>query len=95
KDEMDLWVQTQKIIDWKPGHAYMYPNKYRTCIHVAGMVPVLHHWIYNIGHTLMEIPEPDKTGKYFEWVSRDWTFVFTFINGLHEFFYNYLKAFDK
>ncbi|VCX54616.1 hypothetical protein BANRA_03792 [Klebsiella pneumoniae] len=43
----------------------------------------------------MEIPEPDKTGKYFEWVSRDWTFVFTFINGLHEFFYNYLKAFDK
>ncbi|HDG7594502.1 TPA: hypothetical protein PCI71_005128 [Klebsiella pneumoniae] len=95
KDEMDLWVQTQKIIDWKLGHAYMYPNKYRTCIHVAGMVPVLHHWIYNIGHTLMEIPEPDKTGKYFEWVSRDWTFVFTFINGLHEFFYNYLKAFDK
>ncbi|MEI7202160.1 MULTISPECIES: hypothetical protein [Pectobacterium] len=95
KDEMNLWVQTKNIIDWEPEHAYMYPNKYRTCIHVAGLVHVLPHWIYNIGHTLMEIPEPEKTGKYFEWVKRDWTFVFTFINGFHEFYYNYLKAFDK
>lgn len=95
KADMDLWIQTKKIIDWKPDHAYMYPNKHRTCIHVAGLIHVLSDWIYHIGHTLMGIPEPDKPGKYFEWVSREWIFVFTFINGLHEFFYNYLKDFDK
>jgi HEPN domain-containing protein len=94
-DEMSLWVQRQNLIDWEPIHSNMYPDKYRTYIHIAGLIKVLPHWIYNIGHTFMEIPEPDKPGKYFAWVKQDWTFVYTFINGFHNFFFNYLKDFDK
>ncbi|OOE43036.1 hypothetical protein [Salinivibrio kushneri] len=94
-DEMSLWVQTQNLVDWEPIHSNMYPDKYRTYIHVAGLIYVLPHWIYNIGHALMEIPEPGEPGKYFAWVKQDWTFVYTFINGFHNFFFNYLKDFDK
>jgi HEPN domain-containing protein len=94
-DEMSLWVQTQNLVDWEPVHSNIYPNKYRTYIHIAGFIHILPHWIYNIGHTLMDIAEPKTSGKYFAWVKKDWTFVYTFINGLHNFFFNYLKDLDK
>lgn len=93
--DMGLWVQTQNIIEWRPEHSHMYPEGYRTCIHVAGLIHVMHRWVYDIGHTLVNIPESDSTGPYFDWVRPDWLFVHTFINGFHDFFFNFLKELDR
>lgn len=94
-EEMSLWVQTQNLIDWSPDIEYMYPDRYRTCIHVAGLIHVMPHWIYNIGHTLMRIPEPESPSKYFGWVRSEWVFVHSFINGFHNFFTELQKDIDK
>lgn len=95
KGEMTLWVQTQRLIDWTPEVAWLYPDRHRTYIHLAGLVHAMPHWIYNIGHTLMNLPEPETPGKYFEWVDEEWVFVYSFINGFHNFYSEFLKEFDK
>lgn len=92
--KMSLWIQHQRLVDWAPEHACVYPDKIRTYIHIAGLLQVYDQWIYHIGHTLMEIPNPVETCKYFEWVNEDWTFVYTFIDGFHNFLANFLKDFD-
>lgn len=94
-DDMSLWVQTQKLVDWTPEVAHLYPDKYRTYIHIAGLVHAIHYWIYAIGHSLMGIPEPKVRGKYFNWVDVDWVFVHTFIDGFHNFHYSFLKKMDE
>lgn len=94
-DKKTSWIQPQKLTDWSPEYAYMYPNKYRTYIHMGGLSFVINHWIYHIGHTLMGIPEPDSPSKYFDWVKPEWVFVFTFINGFHNYFFDKLKKIDR
>lgn len=94
-DDMSLWVQTQKLVDWTPEVAHMYPDKYRTYIHIAGLVHTMHYWVYEIGHSLMGIPEPKTRGKYFNWVDVEWVFVHTFINGFHNFHTSLLKGIDE
>ncbi|WP_345974056.1 hypothetical protein [Sulfurimonas sp. HSL3-7] len=94
-DEMSLWVQTQNLIDWTPEMAYMYPDKYRTYIHIAGLLYAMPDWIYQIGHFLIQIPESETTGKYFDWVKDEWKFVYTFVDSNHKFFHKFLKDFDS
>ncbi|WP_350431744.1 hypothetical protein ABIS04_16315 [Shewanella sp. H8] len=94
-NDMSLWVQNQKLVDWSPEFERMYPDKYRTCIHIAGLVHVMSYWVYDIGHYLMGIPEPKKIEKYFNWVDSEWIFVHTFINGFHNFFTSFLKKMDE
>jgi hypothetical protein len=94
-DDMTLWVQTQMLVDWTPEDAYMYPSRYRTYIHIAGLIHTMHFWVYEIGHTLMGIPEPNTPGKYFNWVDVEWSFVHTFINGFHNSYTSFLKKMDE
>ena len=94
-DEMALWVQTQRLIDWTPEIESIYPDKYRTYIHIAGLIHVMHKWIYDIGHILITIPEPTESRKYFDWVDEKWVFVFTFVDGFHNYYTEFLKSFDQ
>lgn len=88
-------IQLQNIADWRPELIHIYPERQMTCIHVAALTMVSHDWIYEIGHSLMGIPEPDEGGKYFAWVKEDWLAVYTFINGYHNAFVSFQKKFDK
>lgn len=88
------WVQHQTLIDLTPDDAKIYPNGQRTYIHMAGLVLVNHYWIYNIGHAILGISEPEAPDKYFRWVKPEWTCVFTFISGYHNFLYEFQKKFD-
>ena len=94
-ENQKLWVQTQNLVDWTPKVADMYPDGFRTYIHVSALLLVMSDWIYQIGHILMELPESEIDRKYFAWVKKEWTFTFTFINGFHNFFFEYIKKFDK
>lgn len=96
-EEIKLWVQHQKISDWSSTHsdANIYPYGFRTYIHIIGLLETFHTWIYNVGHTLIGIEEPKVAGKYFAWVKEEWTYVFTFINGFHNFLFDLLQKTDK
>jgi len=93
--DMSLWVQRQELVDWSPDVAQVYPDGYRTYIHTAGLIHAAYTWIYNIGHTLMGISEPDSPQKYFGWVPREWVFVHAFINGFHIKFSELQKEIDR
>lgn len=93
-DEMSLWVQRQNLVDWSPQIGHIYPDKYRTYIHVAGLVHAVRDWIYGIGRELMGVPRPETIPKYFWWVQNEWVFVGAFIKGFHTWFSEYLKRFD-
>lgn len=95
QNELRNWIQYQNISDWKPEYASTYPEKYRTLIHIEGLVKVNHYWIYEIGHNLMKIPENPINRKYYAWVKEEWQFVYKFINGYHNYFYKFLKDFDS
>jgi hypothetical protein len=92
--EMSLWVQRQNLIDWSPEVAQVYPDGYRTYIHVAGLIHAAYTWIYHIGHSLMGISKPELPQKYFEWIPREWVFVHAFINGFHIKFSEFQKEID-
>lgn len=89
------YIQFQKIADWHPEDAYIYPEKKMTCIHISALVSVSHYWIYEIGHSLMGIPEPEEPGKYFAWAKEEWLAVYTFINGYHNSLISFQKQFDQ
>ena len=94
KEGVASYVQYQKIADWKPELVYIFPEMHMTCIHITALLNVSSDWIYDIGHTLMGLPEPNKGAKYFAWVKEDWVAVHTFINGYHNAFYQFQKDFD-
>jgi len=89
------YVQFQRLADWTPDMAYIYPERTMTCIHVSALVHVSHDWIYGIGHYLMQIPEPAEPSKYFDWVNEEWVAVHGFINGYHNAFFSFQKEFDR
>lgn len=93
--DANRYIRHQRISDWTPDMAYIFPEKTKTCIHPSALVHVSHIWIYGIGHDLMRIPEPAEGGKYFAWVKEDWLAVHTFINGYHNAFYAFQKRIDK
>lgn len=88
-------IEIQDIADWRPELTYLFPERRMTCIHVGALVMVSHDWIYEIGHSLMGIPEPEEGGKYFAWVKENWLAVHTFINGYHNAFASFQKKFDR
>jgi len=90
-----LWVQNQKLVDWTPEFADVYPNKVRTFIHMGGLFSVFYVWISAIGYELMEIPRPEKTTKYYDWVDPQWTHVYEFIDGFHNGLFDFCKEFDR
>jgi hypothetical protein len=94
-EEAKKKIQFQNIADWRPELAHIYPERLMTCIHVGALVMVSHDWIYEIGHSLMEIPEPEEPGKYFAWAKEEWLAVHTFINGYHNAFLSFQKEFDR
>ena len=94
-EEAHRKIETQRIADWTPEMVYIFPEKTMTRIHTAALVHVSHDWIYEIGHTLMGITEPDEIEKYFDWVNEEWLAVYTFINGYHNAFASFLKRFDR
>lgn len=89
------WVQHQRISDWKPEHGSVYPDKFRTYIHIAGLIHTHSLWIYCIGHELIGIPEPETSNKYYGWVDEDWAFSYTFIDGWHNCFFDFIKKVDR
>ena len=89
------YVQLQQIADWTPDMAYIYPDRTVTCIHASALIHVSHEWIYEIGHYLMQIPEPAEPSKYFDWVDEEWVAVHGFINGYHNAFTSFQKEFDR
>ncbi|EPF9310047.1 hypothetical protein ACSWFU_004260 [Vibrio vulnificus] len=93
-NEMSLWVQRQKVLNWTHEMSHIYPEGYSTRIHVAGLVYVMPLWIYHIGNTLMKISNTGEDKKYFYWVKSNWAFVHTFINGFHDFYASFLKKVD-
>lgn len=93
--DFELWVRIQKLVDWTPEVAHFYPDKYRTLIHGAPLVKFADVWIYNIGHTLMDMPEPVSPSKYFGWVDDGWVYVHTFLNRFHECLWSTAKNVDK
>lgn len=94
-EEAKKKIELQNIADWRPELAYIYPERKMTCIHVGALVMVSHDWIYEIGHSLMGIPEPEEPEKYFAWAKEDWLAVHTFINGYHNAFMSFQKKFDR
>ncbi|MDB9744158.1 hypothetical protein OAA91_01375 [Fibrobacterales bacterium] len=73
---------------------WIYQDKRMTLIHISALIQVTHDWIHDIGHILMEIPRPGDSPKYFYWAKEEWTAVFQFINGYHNFFSEYQKKID-
>lgn len=94
-NEQDNWVQYQKLSDWTPYWGRYYPDKIRTYIHVIGLLYARELWIYHIGHELIGIPKADNDKKYYGWVKEEWTFVHTFIDGFHNFFWELQKNMDR
>jgi len=94
-EEAKKKIQFQNIADWRPELVYIYPERLMTCIHVGALAMVSHDWIYEIGHSLMGIPEPEEPGKYFSWAKEEWLAVHTFINGYHNAFLSFQKEFDR
>lgn len=93
-DGAQRYVQLQQIVDWRQELAYIYPERTMTCIHLSALVYVSHEWIYQIGHGLMQIPEPEEPRKYFDWVQEEWVAVNAFINGYHNAFFSFQKTVD-
>lgn len=95
EDSARRYIQFQRIADWTPEMAFIYPERKMTCIHVSALVHISHEWIYQIGHNLMQIPEPQEPSKYFEWVKEEWVAVHRFINGYHNAFNSFQKEIDR
>lgn len=93
-EEAKKIIQLQNVVDWRPELIHIFPERQMTCIHLGALVMVSHDWIYDIGHILMGIPEPEEGRKYFAWVKEDWLAVYTFINGYHNAFVSFQKKHD-
>ncbi len=95
EDGAQRYIQFQRIADWTPDMAFIYPERTMTCVHVSALICVSHEWIYQIGHGLMQLPEPEEPSKYFAWVKEEWVAVHGFINGYHNAFFSFQKEFDR
>lgn len=89
------YIQYRKIPGWTPDMAGIYPEKIATCVHMSALVIISHEWIYEIGHNLMRIPEPEAPSKYFDWVKSEWIAVYSFITGYHNALCLFQKDFDR
>lgn len=88
------WVQYQKLVDWTPKHAYLYPNRERTCIHIAALISYSSDWISLIGSDILNIPDKEWRREYFGWAKESWHFTHTFLSGFHNALYSFAKKMD-
>ncbi|WHF37099.1 hypothetical protein [Aeromonas salmonicida] len=89
------YVKFKNILDWSPDMASLYPERRMTFIHPVALLNVSHYWIYDIGHSLIQIPESAELSGYFDWVDKEWIAVYGFINGYHNTWYSFQKEFDR
>lgn len=96
-EEAKKKIQLQYIndCDWRSELAHIYPERRITCVHCGALAMVWYDWIYNIGHSLMGIPEPEEPRKYFAWAKEEWVAVYAFISGFHNALSIFLKKFDR
>jgi hypothetical protein len=88
------WVQQQKISDWKPEHARMYPDRIRTFIHISALVKHGHTWISEIGHGLMSLSQSETDREYYSWVKDEWFFTHLFIENYHNQLFEFCQKLD-
>lgn len=88
------WVRFQNITDWLPKHAFLYPNRQRTCIHMGVLVLYSADWISLIGSDVFYIPDEEWRSEYFGWVKEDWHFTYMFLSGFHDALYTFAKKTD-
>jgi hypothetical protein len=93
--ETNKSIRREAVKDWDESLRNMFPDKMMTCISIKGLIHVSHTWIYEIGHSLMALPEPAKDAKYFHWVDENWAVIHAFINGYHNSLHSFLKEIDK
>lgn len=92
--DAETYVRSQRIIDWEPKHAWIYPTGHKTLVHIVASMKVGHFFIADIGYRLLKMPEPKEVSKYFEWCD-DMTFTHTYINRFHNQLFSFLKTFDR
>lgn len=94
EEQTKRWVQHQKISDWTPQHARMYPDRIRTFIHVAALVKHGHRWISEIGHNLMNLAQSETDRKYYSWVKEEWFFTHLSLENYHAKLYEFCQKLD-
>lgn len=94
EEQAKMWIQTQSKLDWTPADARIYPNGFRTLIHISALVSHGHTWIYEIGRTLMGLPGSETDPKYYAWVKEEWFFTHLFIDGFHNKRYEFMQNVD-
>lgn len=94
EEQTRRWVQHQKIFDWTPKHARMYPDRIRTFIHVAALVKHGQTWISEIGHNLMNLTQSETDRKYYSWVKEDWFFAHLFVESYHIQLFEFCQKLD-
>ena len=97
EDELQLWIQSQKIIDWTPEYALFYPDKKRTLIHIAGLLNennTVELWINNIGLSLLNLPRDPDNNLYYRWIKPEWVLVKTFLEKFHNDIWGLVKDTD-
>lgn len=92
---IELWVRPQNLVDWTPDFYEVYPDQYRTLIHPAGLIQAQVDWIFHIGYTLMDLPEREGPGKYYDWVKPEWVHVYAYIDGHHNRWSDSIKEVDR
>jgi len=91
---LQRWVQLQRLVDWTPQHAYLYPNRHRTYIHVAALIHYSVDWISLIGSHFLEIADEECRPEYFGWAKEDWHFTYMFLSGFHDALFTLAKDVD-
>ncbi len=93
-EELSLWIQSQKLLDWTPQMAYLYPDGKRTFIHVSALLCYGHDWIASIGSDILDIAEDEWSASYFGWAREEWYFTYEFLSGYHNSLNEFVKRFD-
>lgn len=93
-ENLAAWVQPQRIVDWTPQHAYLYPHGSRTCIHVAALMLCSFDWISLIGSDALAIPDETWRPEYFGWAQESWQFTHAFLSGYHDALFRLAKNVD-
>ncbi|MCY4046412.1 MAG: hypothetical protein OXE99_15220 [Cellvibrionales bacterium] len=88
-------VLAQELTNWTTDDAFVYPDRYRTCITISALTFTHSHWVASIGYDLMNLPEPKEPAHAAAWIKPEWIFVKTFIEGFLTSYWDFIKDNDK